>query len=111
MSKEITLIHRITGEIQTINLGWSWSIFLFTPLLCIPLLKRHLYISAGCMFGLWSMNILLMLIMRDFGYQPVIFNGIIGLNCVIFTLQFALALKGNEMSVNHYLEMGWKIKE
>ena len=111
MAKEVTLVNKYTGDIKTINTGWSWSIFLFSPLFGIPLIARELYMSAGTMIILWFINMSMMMIIHSFGIVPFILTILKITLPITLGIQLFLAIKGNQMSINEHMQNGWEIHE
>ena len=111
MAKEVTLINKYTGDIKTINTGWSWSILLFSPFLSIPLFVRELYISATIITTLWVINMFMVMMMISFNAKTgTLVTFIITLSITLAT-QIFLAIKGNQMSINEHMQNGWEISE
>lgn len=85
-----------TGEVKTINVGWSWVLFLFGGCLGIPFFIRKVYPYAVAMVG-WNLLAL---------FAPPALGGAIasiGAGIAIF-----LGLKGNELTAKYYLQNGWE---
>lgn len=97
---EVTLRNRTTGEIKRQKIGWSWTCFLFSPALGIPLFIRKLHVWGGIMVALWIVNLLASSI-----YVSIVI--------LIVQLAFSIAfgISGNSMAGKNYLEHGWEFAE
>ncbi|WP_419204459.1 hypothetical protein [Bordetella trematum] len=93
-----------TGEIKEIKVGWSWTLFLFSGVLGIPLFLRKLHIWGGIFLALSIVNLMGPELMSsdDAALGLSIIFGII-----FFGLQIFMGLKGNEMTAKNYLENNW----
>jgi hypothetical protein len=92
-----------TGEIKQVKVGWSWTLFLFSGFIGIPLFLRKLYVWGGIFLALWIVNLLgPALAGQDAGAA-------IGATMfvVFLGLEIWIGIKGNEMTAKNYLELGW----
>jgi len=85
-----------TGQVKSVKLGWSWSLFLSGGFLGIPLFLQGLSIWGAVMASLWAVGLV---IANDTG---TFILSVIGVGLSIF-----LGLKGNEMIAKNYLKYGW----
>lgn len=102
----VTMKNPVTGELKRIKIGFSWVLFLFSPILGIPLFLRKLYVLGAVMVG-W--NLLGMIGMPgDPGHVGiyVLTQLVIQLGLMIW-----LGLKGNEYTAKNYLERGWQLTQ
>ena len=44
---KVQLKNTTTGEVVQIKVGWSWTLFFFSPFLGIPLFLRKLHVWGG----------------------------------------------------------------
>lgn len=89
---------RQSGEIRSVKVGWSWTLFLFGPVLGIPLFMRGLHSPGFAVIGLNALCALLPLMVD--GSDNIARGAAIGLAIV-------LGLHGNKMTAQHYLKHGW----
>ena len=92
-----------TGELKEVKVGWSWTLFLFSGFLGLPLFLRRLYILGFVLLTLWVVNLLGPYIVGEDG---VIVIGV-PMFFIFIGLQIWLGIKGNEMTAKNYLEQGW----
>lgn len=86
-----------TGQVKSVKLGWSWSLFLSGGLIGLPLFLQGLCIWGDVMASLWALGF----IIPD-GVGTFMLS-VIGIGLSIF-----LGLKGNEILAKNYLKYGWK---
>ena len=96
---KVQLKNTTTGEVVQIKVGWSWTLFFFSPFLGIPLFMRKLHVWGGVFFGFNAFHFVLLNI------DPISF--------VLFQLIFVgmiiwIAIKGNEMTAKNLLERGYE---
>jgi len=93
-----------TGEVKEVKIGWSWTLFIFSSFLGIPLFLRKLNIWGGVILILWIANIIAQSAMQseDEGLGVMIL-----FNLIFCCLSIWLGIKGNEMTAKNYLELGW----
>ncbi|MAD42360.1 MAG: hypothetical protein CL623_08210 [Arcobacter sp.] len=94
-----------TGEIKEVKVGWSWTLFLFSSFLGLPLFLRKLYVWGGLFLVLWVVFIVTPPLMPT---EEDEFTIILLINLIFISLQTWLGIKGNEMTAKNYLENGWK---
>jgi len=108
MSTYVTLKHERTGELQTIKIGWSWTLFLFSQFWGIPLLLRRLFDWAGVQIVLSALICIFLDEAEtdpDFELFPLI------ISLCAFGLAIYLGLKGNEITGKQLLRDGWAFAE
>lgn len=91
-----------TGEIKRIKVGFSWTLFLFSSFLGLPLFLRRLYVWGAVFLCLWVINFAAGMLdaATAIAAQAVLFFIFAG-------LQIWLGVKGNEMTAKAHLENGW----
>lgn len=98
---KVSMTNPKTGEIKDIKVGWSWILFLFSQFFGLPLFLRKLYVW-GSIFFLFYISYLFILELHN---EEGVANLLLGLNTI--GLSIWLGIKGNEMTVKNYLELGW----
>jgi hypothetical protein len=100
---QVGLRNDTTGEVKTLTVGFSWTIFLFSNILGIPLFMRKLYAFGGIMVGIGLMRTM------TYSIEDTDLSSIVSI--VIFGAGFGLALylgmKGNELTAKKLLSDGW----
>ena len=86
-----------TGQVKSVKLGWSWSLFLSGGLMGIPLFLQGLSLWGAVMASLWAL-----------GFIIPDGNGTLILTVIGIALSIFLGLKGNEILAKNYLKYGWK---
>lgn len=94
-----------TGEIRHVKCGWSWTLFLWSGVLGLPLFLRKLHVWGMIFLTLWVVNLL----SGPFGYNEA--GNLVALFFVFLGLQLWLGLRGNEMTAKNYLEHNWALLE
>ncbi|MGH6990033.1 MAG: hypothetical protein ACREFD_17805 [Stellaceae bacterium] len=107
MSRELLLENPRTGAVKPFRHGFDWVLFLFSPVLGLPLFLRGLPIWGGVFVGLWLLDLalgrLLPMSWRIEGQLPIF--------AVIFALQLWLGFYGRELMLKSYVRRGWKRRE
>ena len=104
----VKLKNERTGEIKDLKVGWSWTLFLFSWFLGLPLFLRKLPIWGAAMLVLcifyWVLDAL-----RP-GSDQITQIAILYffISFVIFGLSIFFGIKGNELTAKNLLENGWK---
>lgn len=103
---KVNLRNKRTGEVKSVKVGWSWTLFLFGVVLCgIPLFLRRLYAWGALVAALWIADLITSVMMAGTEIDTTI-NLVLAL---AFTgLAVLFGLKGNEMTAKNYLENGWE---
>lgn len=92
-----------TGEIKSVKVGWSWTLFLFSGFLGVPLFMRGLNFWGSAFAAMWFLNILV---------QVGDDSGLILLFCIFaLAAEFWIGVKGNELTAKHYLSLGWEFSD
>lgn len=89
-----------TGQIKSVKIGWSWSLFLSGGFIGIPLFLQGLSIWGAVMASLWAIGFVI-----SSGTGTFILT-LIGMGLSIF-----VGLKGNEMLAKNYLKYGWEFAD
>ena len=93
-----------TGDRKPVKVGWSWTYFLFSWLLGLPLFRNGLVLWGGLVVVLWSV---------DFGLPyilpPTAEPGLLILvpPAAIACLAVFVGLHGNAMVAKRYLAQGY----
>ena len=108
MKIEVPFKNAKTNEIRKVKVGWSWTLFLFSSWLGVPLFMRKLNRWGLIFLGLWVLSTFLQFSMGRG-------SGLEGLAAIVFLIAIGLsiwiAIKGNEMTAKNYLQTGWKFAE
>jgi hypothetical protein len=86
-----------TGQVKSVKLGWSWSLFFSASFIGLPLFLQGLSIWGAVMASLWVL-----------GFVIPNNSGIFILSVIGIGLSIVLGLKGNEMIAKNYLKYGWR---
>lgn len=96
-----------TGELKGVKVGWSWTLFLFSGFLGIPLFNRKLYMWGFFFLVLWVVNFFCSHFLD--GDEAIVTSLL--LSCLFIGLGIWMGIKGNEMTAKNYLEQGWIFAE
>ena len=108
MAVYVNFKHEKSGERRSVKVGWSWTLFLFSGVLGIPLFLRRLHVWGGVMLGLWMVNIVgPSVAVTD--EDALVLQLIIGVGFVALGVFFGV--KGNEMTAKNYLENSWSFSD
>lgn len=106
MATHVSFRNQYTGEIKSVKVGWSWTLFLFSNVFGIPLFLRKLYSYGFLLLGLSCVQFVLGVI-----DDP-------SLNTISKAISFGqliaavyLGRNGNQMTAKNYLENGWEWAE
>jgi len=114
----VTLKHSQSGELKPVKVGWSWTLFLFSSILGIPLFMRKLYGIGAVFLTFFVVNLILSsganiaatldLPDETLGYLVIlqITSQFLGLALAIW-----IGIKGNELTAKNNLEKGWVFAE
>ena len=104
----VSLRNKATGEIRAQKIGWSWTCFLFSPILGIPLFTRKLNTWGAIMLVIWAINFVVPAMSRT--ELHYLFIAII-----IFLIQIGImiffGIAANRMAGKSYLENGWEFAD
>jgi hypothetical protein len=96
-----------TGELKSVKVGWSWTLFLFSGFLGFPLFLRGLNVWGGVFLALWIVNLLFAAI----GDSDQASGAAILFTFIFLGLAIWAAIKGNELTAKNYLEKGWNFTD
>lgn len=102
---KITLRHSGTGDLRVVNTGWSWSLFLASGFLGLPLFFRGLALWGTVMMVAWCLRFIAPLVAgteANAGALDWILTTILLALCVFF------GLKGNALTAKRYLSLGYE---
>jgi hypothetical protein len=103
---KVALQSKTTGQIKLQKIGWSWTCFLWSEMLGIPLFLRGLNVWGAVMVLLWIVSLPLPLLDVPLAVASMIAVSLIQLGLAIF-----FGLKANRMAGKRYLENGWEFAE
>ena len=96
-----------TGELKSVKVGWSWTLFFFSGFLGFPLFLRGLYVWGGVFLTLWVVNLLFSFV----GDSDQAAGAAIVFTFIFLGLAIWAAIKGNELTAKNYLEKGWELAD
>jgi len=103
----ITLRHTGTGHLKFVDTGWSWSLFLSSGFLGLPLFFRGLALWGTVMMFAWALSLApLMMAISGVGTDLAALDWalalIVGVLCVFF------GFKGNALAARRYISLGYE---
>jgi hypothetical protein len=107
MSTHIAFKSPHTQEIRSVKFGWSWTLFLFSLVLGIPLFRRRLY-GWGAVCAVLGFVIFIFALpdqtgrLRQQDEIPLLVTAILGI-----ALSVWLGWRGNRMTENRLSRRGW----
>jgi hypothetical protein len=101
---QVGLRNDTTGEVKTLTVGFSWTLFLFSNVLGIPLFIRKLYAFGGIMAGIGVMRLMATYSIEDSDLLWIVSIVLFGLG---FGIALYLGMKGNELTAKKLLSDGW----
>jgi len=109
---EVNLRNKVTGEIKSQKIGWSWTCFFFSPFLGIPLFLRGLNVWGGVMLFVWGIVTAEELVLERSPSPGLGITHIeISLALVELGLSVFFGVASNRMAGKNYLESGWEFAE
>ena len=106
---KIAMKNSKTGEIKEIKVGWSWTLFLFSPLFGLPLFLRKLNVWGAIFLALWIAHFIVnAMVAKDSDTATAM---LVFLSLAVLGLEIFVGVKGNEMTAKNYLENGWVFVE
>jgi len=103
MATNILFKNPDTGETKAVKVGWSWTLFLFSNWLGVPLFIRRLN-GLGILFAcLWLMHTIAHSA-HSFGLELILF--FVSASAAIW-----IGVEGNKMTAKNYLTRGWKFAD
>ncbi len=104
MTTYVTFQHERSGELRSIKVGWSWTLFLFSQLWGIPLFLRQMFDWAMIMVILSALSFIFMLA-GEVDETSLLLGMAIG--CVVIGISVYMGLRGNELTARQMLRQGW----
>lgn len=112
----VKLRNERTGEIKDVKVGWSWTLFLFSWFLGLPLFLRKLPMWGAAMLALcifyWVLEAF------TSGGDQIFTSGsdqvtevdilYFFVSAILFGMCIFFAIKGNELTAKNMLENGWQ---
>ena len=105
---QVKLRNERTGEIKDVKVGWSWTLFLFSWFLGLPLFLRKLPTWGAAMLALCILFWVLSAFTSDTDPMSQINILYYIVDTVLFGLTIFFGIKGNELTAKNLLENGWK---
>lgn len=103
----IALRHSATGHFRFVDTGWSWSLFLASGFLGLPLFFRGLALWGTVMTTAWSLY-LVMLIVASTGGGAAAAVLDWGLSIIVGALCVFFGFKGNALTAKRYISLGYE---
>ena len=102
---KISLRHAGTGDLRTVNIGWSWSLFIASGFLGLPLFFRGMALWGTVMMITWCVSFVPPIVTGpDAGFHIMDWS----LTIVTLTLCVFLGLKGNALTAKRYFSLGYE---
>lgn len=102
---KVNLRNKASGAIKSQKIGWSWTCFLFSGILGIPLFLRNLNVWGALMALLWAVAIFLPN-RAGSELEAIILLACLALVQLVFS--FVFGITANKMAGRNYLENGWE---
>ena len=102
---KVALRHNGTGDFKNVDTGWSWSLFIASGFLGLPLYFRGLALWGTVMMIAWSLSLILLVIAHP-GTGVSLFDW--SLTILTLVLCIFLGLKGNAMTAKRYISLGYE---
>jgi len=103
MPGSVLLENPRTGEARRLRTGFSWTLFLFSGVLGVPLFLRGLHRWGLAFVGLWAIDALV--VWLSVGAVRALAEA--ALFCAFLGLQFWLGFRGNALTAKTYMARGW----
>lgn len=104
MATQVEMQHKDSGEVKSVKVGWSWTLFLFSGFFGLPLFLRKLYIWGAVFLVLWVVNFIAPYLAPTPEEAAIV---TFFMFAIFLGLQIWLGIKGNEMTAKNYLESGY----
>jgi len=98
---DVAFRNQTTGEVRLVKVGWSWTLFLFGPILGIPFFMRKFYPAAVLMIA-WD---IVCIVVPDSSVTDTLLRGT-GIGIAML-----LGMRGNQETAKYYLKHGWELAE
>ena len=109
---DVNLRNKVTGEIKSQKIGWSWTCFFFSSLLGIPLFLRRLNAWGGVMLFMCGIGVAENFVARlSPSPGPELQIGGFSAAAVQLGLVIFFGVAANGMAGKNYLEHGWEFAE
>ena len=102
---KISFKHSGTGDFKTVDTGWSWSLFIASGFLGLPLFFRGLALWGTVMMIAWCLSLVPLVVARP-GSNLAILDW--GLTIISLALCVYLGLKGNALTGKCYISLGYE---
>jgi len=102
----IALRHSGTGHLKFVDTGWSWSLFLASGFLGLPLFFRGLALWGTIMLTAWSLC-LVPLIAASTGAGAGAETLYWALTIIVGALCVFFGFKGNALTAKRYISLGY----
>ena len=100
MATQVPFQNTATGELKTVKVGFSWTLFLFSGIFGLPCFIRGLT-TWGAIMAVGAILYYATIA------TPIVFF----LMWPMLALQIYLGVKGNELTAKNYLANGWQFAE
>ena len=90
-----------SGQTKVVKLGFSWTLFFFTPFYGIPLFVRGLHGHGAAVLAVGVLAIISISDLQTIALVPL-------LDLVLTGLAFFYGIKGNELTFQNLLAKGWQ---
>jgi hypothetical protein len=107
MARDLLLENPRTGAVKPFRDGFDWILFLFSPVLGLPLFLQGLPIWGGVFVGLWLLDVAFVWLLPN-SWR---IEGQVGIFLIFIGLQLWLGFYGREMMLKSYVRRGWKRRE
>lgn len=104
MTTYVNLQHERTGEIKSVKVGWSWTLFLFSQFWGVPLFLRHLF-DWGMINFILSLLFYYSMSLAEADPNELLLALAIGIAAIGVSIY--LGLRGNELTAKQLLRAGW----
>ena len=105
----VPLRNKLTGQVRSVKVGFSWTCLLFGHVFGIPLFIRRLITPACCMLGL-QLVIIGLVVGSEHGEPNTVEDYVFLSNLLVlanWVCCIVFGFLGNKMAVRTYLANGW----
>lgn len=109
---QVALENKATGEKTSVEVGWSWIIFVFWPI-GLPLFRRNLPQLGAVAIGLFLSGVISTMTFLDHDYDllTILDAYLIAAGAWHVAYGGIFAAKANELQAKRLLENGWNFVE